>query len=68
VNFIGINVNLVNPFLTNRKYFYAVGAGGNESGMLSGITDFTTSVTSFILGVSSGTITGGTIRVYGYQN
>jgi hypothetical protein len=64
----GVNIELVNPFLANRKYFRSQGSGSNESGMLSGITNFTTSVTSFILSVGSGTMTGGTIRVYGLQN
>lgn len=67
VNYLSVNMDIVNPFLTNRKYFYAVGASGTESGMLSGITDFTTSITGFTLTVGSGTLTGGTIRVYGYK-
>ena len=41
---------------------------GGASAQLGGILNNTTSYTGFTLTPASGTLTGGTIRVYGYQN
>jgi hypothetical protein len=60
--------DLYNPFLTayttihNGSY---VGAGTSGTG--NGYLAVTTSFTSFVMTVQSGTLTGGTIRVYGYK-
>ena len=58
---------LHNPFGSARTFFNAqnvnFAAGINSVGFL----DNTTSYTAFTLTCSSGTITGGTIRVYGYK-
>lgn len=55
------------PYLTKRTFYNAqnvnFAAGINAVGFL----DNNTSYTSFTLTCSSGTITGGTIRVYGYK-
>lgn len=55
------------PYLSKRTFFNAqnvnFAAGINSVGFL----DNTTSYTAFTLTCSSGTITGGTIRVYGYK-
>jgi hypothetical protein len=68
----GINVDLdiKNPFLAARTQvagIYAVTASG-DYGWLSGSQDSTTSFTAFTITANSGTMTGGTIRVYGYRN
>jgi hypothetical protein len=58
-----------NPFATKMTTCRAfAGKSGNEAGMFSGVQIDSTSFTSFVLGVGAGTMTGGTIRVYGYRN
>lgn len=44
------------------------GPSGTDSGRVTGVLDNTTQYTDFTLGTASGTMTGGTIRVYGYRN
>jgi len=69
-----LNIDLQNPYLTENTFlggWYAEGpATGfiNGAGIVSGILNNTTSYTDFTVSPGSGTITGGTIRVYGYQN
>jgi hypothetical protein len=62
------DIDVHDPFLAKktrvRSYFFDNSGAAN---MLGYIND-TTSVTSFILTPNTGTITGGTIRVYGYKN
>jgi hypothetical protein len=58
------------PFLTTRTTFggpYNEFGTGN-AGHTSGYVNDSTSYTSFTLEASTGTLTGGTIRVYGYRN
>ena len=59
---------LISPFLTAKTFFNAnyVNVGGGAAGMMSGYLDNTTSYTAFTLTPASGTLTGGTIYVYGY--
>lgn len=64
-------VNVDNPFATKRTMVRAglaqpntVGAAGSFNGFLANDTSYT----AFTITTSSGTITGGTIRVYGYIN
>jgi len=58
------------PYSTSYPVsFQAQGVGGGYSTWFMGDGgSATTSYTSFTLAASSGTITGGTIRVYGYSN
>jgi len=65
------NIELNSPFLSDQTSFGTVfgdiltsGSGSYAAGFL----DNTTSYTAFTLFPSTGTITGGTIRVYGYAN
>lgn len=44
------------------------GQTGNNMGWMTGVQIDATSFTAFTLGASTGTMTGGTIRVYGYRN
>lgn len=67
---LNMTVELFNPFVADQtlmagSYMYASAASGmmfNSGGMLNN----TTSYTAFTLTPNSGTVTGGTIYVYGY--
>ena len=63
-----INLDVVNPFLTKRTQMMGFYIGLNESGWTTGLQDSTTSFTSFTITPQAGTMTGGTIRIYGYNN
>jgi hypothetical protein len=70
-NLVNMNVDLFSPFLPrytayNGSYILDAGAG-SEIGISQGFVANTTSFTAFTI-VPSGTITGATIRVYGYRN
>jgi hypothetical protein len=71
----GINmfVNLQSPQLAKLTFISApyanlTGAAGTGTGQSNGFLNNTTQYTSFTISPSGGTLTGGTIRVYGYQN
>ena len=63
-------IDLLDPYLTQRTTViastYAISSG--YARIMVGYHDSATSFTAFTLTASSGTFTGGTIRVYGYQN
>jgi hypothetical protein len=69
-NGIMFNVSVTNPFLAkNTGYsgaYMAIDTAGG-SGTYAGFLNNTTSYTAFTL-IPVGTLTGGTIRVYGYAN
>lgn len=56
------------PNLASRSTYAAQYARSDSSFVFSGIHDAATQHTGFYLYPSSGTMTGGTIRVYGYRN
>jgi hypothetical protein len=61
--------DLLNPFKNENTMItgtYADGPAGSAA-VGSGILDNTTSYTAFTVGVTSSTMTGGTIYVYGYR-
>jgi hypothetical protein len=62
-------INLYNPFSTAPTRFHSVGGGGSNDAILTrgGITSVTTSYTGFTLIAGSGTLTGGSIKVYGWN-
>ena len=63
--------DLLNPFITENTIItgtYADPASAGSAGAGSGFLDNTTSYTAFTVGVTSSTMTGGTIQVYGYRN
>jgi hypothetical protein len=69
-----LEVDLVNPFVSARKtglYMYGLidyrTAGSSRVGG-AGFHNVADSYTGFTIGVGAGTLTGGTIRVYGYRN
>ena len=71
VNSLNCSLELINPFLTKnthiRASFIAAVTSG-DSMSVGGYLNNATSITGFTLTPPNGTLTGGTIRVYGYQN
>jgi hypothetical protein len=68
-DFIGLDLNVINPFLTKRTYINGALMSGSVYGATGGVQDSNTSFTAFTLTPSGGaTLTGGTIYVYGYRN
>ena len=69
----GLNMfcNVMNPFLSDetvmQSRFAAIKTTGGSFDS-AGYLNNTTSYTAFNIGTSTGTLTGGTIRVYGYAN
>lgn len=66
-----LNVFLQDPFLTKNTKMqsqYAACNTASDAGVISGFLNDTTSYSAFTLTPSTGTLTGGTIRVYGYVN
>lgn len=73
MNTAGINgqITLMGPNMAENTFINAVFASGRTSDagyQLPGFLNDTTAYTAFTLTTGSGTITGGTIRVYGYAN
>ena len=69
-NFINMNCELINPFLSkytlfNGNFIYNSGAGLYCT--TTGDHRVATSYTDFTITPNSGTLTGGTISVYGYK-
>jgi hypothetical protein len=65
------NCEVDNPFDTKRSFVTAqtaVGVTTSAASTFSGYLNNNTSYSSFTLTASTGTMTGGTIRVYGYKN
>jgi hypothetical protein len=65
---ISLNVDLTNPFLAKNTHFQTFATRTGLSGSVAGIHTVASSFTGFTLSPALGTITGGTIRVYGYAN
>lgn len=62
------NMDVYNPFLASfRNTFTGNFFGNNEVGFTGGQTSDTASRSGFILTLSAGSFTSGTIRVYGYR-
>ena len=65
------HINLQSPFLSKRTTFSSILIGADSANNFANYMGFlanTTSYTAFTLTTSTGTLTGGEIRVYGYQN
>lgn len=66
--FISASLDVINPFAAAATTFGpAQWAAGTVSGISSGIHNIATSYTDFTFIPSTGTLTGGTIYVYGYR-
>ena len=64
-------IDIHRPFATDETWFNGSYVGidaGSVGGSVNGYLNNTTSYTSFTFTPSAGTLTGGTIRVYGYRN
>jgi hypothetical protein len=62
------DIELISPFLSAKTFYHAnyVNVAGGAAGILSGYLNNTLSYTAFTLAPDGGTMTGGTIYVYGY--
>lgn len=68
-NYTQVSLDLINPNKAQwTTYNCASWAGTTIAGTSSGTHQVATAYTDFVLGVNTGTLTGGTIRVYGYRN
>jgi hypothetical protein len=63
-----MSTELFQPFLTSRTFFNTFGISTTDMTATAGFLDNTTSYTAFTFFPISGTMTGGTVRVYGYKN
>lgn len=69
-NGLSFNVELINPFLANQTLVQFMLAQPTTTGLAgagSGYLNNTTSYTDFTITPAAGTLTGGTIYVYGYS-
>jgi hypothetical protein len=65
------NCDVLSPNLAKNTFFtgtYLGTATASSAGSFAGFLNNTTAYTAFTIATSSGTLTGGTIRVYGYKN
>jgi hypothetical protein len=65
------DIDVYNPFLSDETAFvsrFPQLRTGGSSGYVAGYLNNTTSYTAFTITPSTGTLTGGTIRVYGLRN
>ena len=68
---LGMDVDLLGPNLAKKTYIFGArtqARSDQHGGYCSGFLDNTTQYTAFTVTAGSGTLTGGTIRVYGYAN
>jgi hypothetical protein len=66
---IGLNgPNLAKRTYYTANYIYGATAGGGDAMTVNGYENSTTQHTAFTITFGGGTMTGGTIRVYGYRN
>jgi hypothetical protein len=63
-----MRVELEAPFLAQRTTYFSKSPRIDVTGTSSGYHDVASSYDSFVLIPNPGTLTGGTIRVYGYRN
>jgi hypothetical protein len=64
-------IDVLNPNLARPTYIagsHVVADSGGNAGAVSGFLNDNTAYTGFTILVSAGTITGGTVKIYGYKN
>jgi hypothetical protein len=66
-NGYGGSIELVNPFLAKYTYIQNLVAGVTAGGQRTGVHQVATSYDAFTITPDTGTLTGGTITVYGYR-
>lgn len=67
-NGASINVDIFAPYLTQYTRVLGLYTSDTEGGSYTGMHKTSASYTAFTITTSTGTLTGGTIRVYGYRN
>lgn len=67
-NYVGLGVDLYSPNLPRFTRIAGSYVAENEAGGYFGIHKTASAYTSFTVTTSTGTLTGGAIRVYGYRN
>jgi hypothetical protein len=65
--FLVFNCDIINPFLAHPTSFAAAYQDNSNAGRYTGVQNQSTSASGFTLTAVAGTLTGGTIRVYGYR-
>lgn len=66
---IMVNIDLLAPNLAKKTFYSGFNQNSlTNAGPLTGYLNNTTQYTSFTISTTAGTLTGGTIRVYGYRN
>jgi hypothetical protein len=71
VNGMNLNCDVLSPNLAKNTFvngFYVASVTAGAAGAWAGFLNDTTAYTAFTVAPSTGTFTGGTIRVYGYKN
>ena len=63
----GLTMTVHNPFVARNTYYRSDFASDYTSGWAGGVCNNPVSTTGFTLIIGSGTLTGGTITVYGYR-
>jgi hypothetical protein len=66
-NYLGVDVDVLSPNLARFTRVQGAYIADAESGSYTGIHKVATAYTDFSLIIAGGTITGGTVRVYGYR-
>jgi hypothetical protein len=66
--YLHMNIDLFSPFLSDETVYVGWYIPEHAGGYSVGFLDNTTSYTAFTIAPGAGTLTGGTIRVYGYAN
>lgn len=68
-NTLNASFDVLNPYLTKHTSVLSAGMTyGTYAGVVNGIHSVATSYSGFVITPAGGTISGGTIRVYGYRN
>ena len=63
-----IDAEIYNPFATKNTFIATRNSGTGDGGVGTGFLNDSTSYTAFTITPNAGTLTGGSIRVYGYAN
>jgi hypothetical protein len=64
---ISVNFEIINPFLSQHTLINGVAIEANAAEVIQGVQKSTTSFTAFTMTTSTGTLTGGTVSIYGYR-
>lgn len=65
---INSEMEIISPNLAEQTFVYSRSMWNDSTGWQNGYLNNTTAYTAFTITTSTGTLTGGTIKVYGYKN